>query len=106
MSGIVKALTEYHGEVIAGGSFTTAGGQVLAFWARWRPVGPLSDLDGDCSVGASDLLLLLANWGNPYGAVICSPYSLIGGRAREEEGLRDPDIEASRGEKKALGTRH
>ena len=25
--------------------------------------GPLGDLNGDCQVGAGDLLLLLANWG-------------------------------------------
>ena len=31
--------------------------------ARWGPVAPLGDFDGDCSVGAADLLILLANWG-------------------------------------------
>jgi hypothetical protein len=59
----VVALTEYNDELIAGGNFTTADETVSAFWARWGPVGPLGDLDGDCSVGASDLLILLVNWG-------------------------------------------
>ena len=63
MNSTVRALTVYNGELIAGGGFTTAGGQVSARWARWGADVPLGDLDGDCSVGASDLLLLLANWG-------------------------------------------
>ena len=35
---------------------------LLAFWGRCTPVC-LGDLDGDGNVGASDLLALLANWG-------------------------------------------
>ncbi len=34
-----------------------------AYWARWGPVVPLGDLDGDCTVGILDLLQLLAVWG-------------------------------------------
>jgi hypothetical protein len=35
MNGLVYALTVYNGELIAGGGFTTAGGQVSAYFARW-----------------------------------------------------------------------
>ena len=56
-------LTVYNGELIAGGSFTTAGGQVSAYWARWGPDVPLGDLDGDCTVGRTDLDILLDTWG-------------------------------------------
>jgi hypothetical protein len=34
----VEDLTVYNGELIAGGNFTTAGGRVSAYWARWGPV--------------------------------------------------------------------
>ncbi len=60
----VSALTVYNGELIAGGNFTTAGEYVSAYWAHWGPEVPLGDLNGDCSVGVSDLLILLANWGS------------------------------------------
>ena len=59
----VLALTEYSSELIAGGEFITAGGQMSAYWARWGPDVPLGDLDGDCTVGILDLLQLLAAWG-------------------------------------------
>lgn len=59
----VLSLTEYNGELIAGGWFTSAGETVSAFWARWGPDVPLGDLDGDCAVGVTDLLILLGNWG-------------------------------------------
>ncbi|MCH7847663.1 MAG: hypothetical protein IIB53_04790 [Planctomycetes bacterium] len=59
----VNAVTVYDGELIAGGWFTTADGQVSAYWARWGPDVPLGDLDGDCTVGRTDLDILLATWG-------------------------------------------
>ena len=59
----VRTLTEYNGELIAGGYFSIAGENVSAYWARWGPDVPLGDLDGDCTVGVPDLLLLLGNWG-------------------------------------------
>ncbi len=59
----VRTSTVYNGELIAGGNFTTAGGNVSAFWARWGADVPLGDLDGDCNVGVLDLLQLLAAWG-------------------------------------------
>jgi hypothetical protein len=35
MNGDVDALVVHDDELVAGGSFTTAGGQVSAYWARW-----------------------------------------------------------------------
>ena len=60
---VVRTLTEYNGQLTVGGSFTIAGENVSAYWARWGPDVPLGDLDGDCSVGILDLLQLLAAWG-------------------------------------------
>jgi hypothetical protein len=36
---------------------------VSAYWARWGPDVPLGDLDGDCTVGRTDLDILLDTWG-------------------------------------------
>jgi len=44
-----SALAAYRGELIVGGSFTTAGDQVSAYWARWGCAVPDVCLgDGNC----------------------------------------------------------
>jgi hypothetical protein len=45
---MVLALMVYEDELIAGGDFTTAGGRVSAYWARWGPVNqpPVACLEG------------------------------------------------------------
>lgn len=51
--------------LFVGGEFTTAGGQSSSHIAKWIVCHSAipGDLDGDGIVGASDLLILLANWG-------------------------------------------
>ena len=63
MNSSVRALTDYNSELIAGGDFVTAGEHVSAYWARWGSDAPLGDLDGDCTISTSDLLILFSNWG-------------------------------------------
>jgi hypothetical protein len=59
----VAALTAYGDELIAGGYFTTAGGQVSTYWARWGCLDFQGDLNGDGCVDQADLGILLADWG-------------------------------------------
>jgi hypothetical protein len=61
----IAAFTTYKGELIAGGSFTTAGGVASANWARWgAPEVYEGDLNHDCSVDLYDLSLLVERWLN------------------------------------------
>lgn len=62
----VSALTSFEGDLIVGGSFFTAGGRSIVGIARWRAcAAPVpGDLDGDDLVGTTDLLLLIAAWGD------------------------------------------
>ena len=47
----VQALTVYDGELIAGGNFTTAGGNISRYWARWScPHGACCFADGHCEI--------------------------------------------------------
>ncbi len=64
--GIVYALTEWNAgasnQLVAGGFFVTAGGNISVNFARWGPLCP-GDLDQDGAVGAIDLQALLDAWG-------------------------------------------
>jgi hypothetical protein len=58
VNGTVRALTVYNGELIVAGDFTTAGGQVSFYWARWDPLTArfvAADFNEDCHVDNSDL---------------------------------------------------
>lgn len=58
-----------NGDLIVGGYFTTAGGRVSAYWARWGR--PYHDLDSDGAVGLDDFRLVESCLGGPgtaYGA--------------------------------------
>jgi hypothetical protein len=59
----VAALTAHGDELVAGGYFTTAGGQVSTCWARWACLRFQGDLNGDGCVDQADLGILLADWG-------------------------------------------
>jgi hypothetical protein len=53
MNEISAALTVYNSELVAGGRFTTAGGNVSAYWARWAcPPSPPCYPNCDASTGA------------------------------------------------------
>ena len=66
MNDSVSALTQYNTELIAGGSFTTAGEHVSAFWARWGRSCP-ADLDGDGDADLFDFELFLDCLTGPGG---------------------------------------
>ena len=59
------ALTVYNGELIAGGYFTTAGGQVSAYWARWGCPHRHGDLNCDGTVDFGDI--------NPFVLALSNP---------------------------------
>ncbi|MEE9131504.1 MAG: hypothetical protein V3T84_15925 [Phycisphaerales bacterium] len=67
--GSVMAITPFddgNGPALyVGGGLLEAGGEAVGFIARWTdcPLNTPGDLDGDGVVGASDLLILLVNWG-------------------------------------------
>ncbi|MCH9057150.1 MAG: hypothetical protein IIB55_00825 [Planctomycetes bacterium] len=69
----VYTLTEYNGELIAGGWFTTAGGQVSAYWARWGCPCP-ADCDQNRILDIFDFLCFQNSFvlGEPY-ACDCDP---------------------------------
>ncbi|UCC31334.1 MAG: hypothetical protein JSU86_03475, partial [Phycisphaerales bacterium] len=54
MDDRVGDLTVHNGELIAGGSFTIAGGNISAFWARRGRSGVLGDANGDQFAGSAD----------------------------------------------------
>jgi hypothetical protein len=62
----LAALTVWNDDLIAGGRFAGAGGQTVNRIGRWgcgdEPCEP-ADLNGDCIVNVSDLLVLFDNWG-------------------------------------------
>jgi len=63
MNNVVYALTVYNGELVAGGIFTTAGGEVSCYWARWGvPEVYEGDLNHDCGVNELDLRLFAEQW--------------------------------------------
>jgi hypothetical protein len=68
--GGVSALTVYSGQLVAGGCFTTAGGLVSAYWARWGLTG---DINGDGVVNLADLLILAAAFGSEPGDTNWNP---------------------------------
>ena len=73
------ALTEWDDDLIAGGPFTTAGGQTVNRIARWAwptPGGP-ADLNCDGIVDVFDLLILLGEWGECADPEAC-PADLTG----------------------------
>jgi hypothetical protein len=61
----VYALTVYNGELIAGGNFTTAGGEVSAYWARWDCPYRRGDLDCNGAVDFRDI--------NPFVLALSNP---------------------------------
>jgi hypothetical protein len=61
----VLALTVYNGEVIAGGGFTTASGEVSAFWARWGPACSKGNLNCDCAFSGADIDPFFLALGDP-----------------------------------------
>ena len=71
MNDVVLDLTLYPGapgqagELIAGGWFTTAGGQVSAYWARWGCPYRHGDLNCDGTVDFGDI--------NPFVLALTSP---------------------------------
>ena len=79
-SGGVFALTAFDGKLIAGGAFTTAGGQASAFWARWGLAGeyPAGDLDCDDDVDLDDWSLFATCLAGPqeYYLPGCLPADL------------------------------
>jgi len=54
-STAINALALYRGELIVGGSFTMAGGQVSSYWARWGPTCPAGDLNCNQAVTPDDI---------------------------------------------------
>ena len=71
MNSYVEALTVYPGapgqagELIAGGDFATAGGEVSAYWARWDCPYRRGDLNCDGSVDFGDI--------NPFVLALSNP---------------------------------
>jgi len=67
VNNAVRALTVWNGDLIAGGTFATVGGQTVNHIARWDLCPPTpecpADLTGDDTVNVSDLLALLGCWG-------------------------------------------
>jgi hypothetical protein len=49
-----------NGDLVAGGQFTTAGGRVSAYWARWGLLGVRGDSNGDRLIDAFDVDCLVA----------------------------------------------
>ena len=59
----------------AGGDFTTAGGKVSAYFAKWSPVDPaFGDLDGDCAVNLFDLFCVLDAFSDVFKD--CEPFDV------------------------------
>ncbi len=60
VSAEVWALTVHKADLVVGGRFFRAGGEISLLWARWGPVGPFvsADLNLDCHVDADDLELV------------------------------------------------
>jgi hypothetical protein len=73
----VEALTVYNGELIAGGWFTTAGGNASDFWARWFCAEPArdADFDGDQDVDGDDFAHFVQCFTGPGGQLApdCDP---------------------------------
>jgi hypothetical protein len=60
----VIVLTVYNDELIAGGAFTTAGGNPASSIARWQDCDTcLADITNDDQVNVDDLLDIMASWG-------------------------------------------
>ena len=55
MNREVYALAALDDTLYAGGAFTTAGGRVSAYFARWGPVCPLGDMNCDNAVDLDDI---------------------------------------------------
>jgi len=85
-AGVVWALTAYNGELIAGGNFTTAGGQVSAYWARWGCPCP-ADCDQNRVLDLFDFLCFQGSFvsGEPYacdcdtstGPLVCDLFDFL-----------------------------
>jgi len=56
VDGSVSALSVFRGELVAGGSFATAGGNVSAHVARWGSGFPFADWDCDDAVDLADFV--------------------------------------------------
>jgi hypothetical protein len=67
----VNALGVANGQLVAGGFFTTADGDISAYLARWGPACTVGDLDSDGDVDGFDLGVLLAAWSMPPGSQGC-----------------------------------
>jgi hypothetical protein len=63
VNGNINAFTAYNGELVAGGSFSYAGGDLSINWSRWGvPVVYEGDLNHDCGVNELDLGLFAEQW--------------------------------------------
>jgi hypothetical protein len=61
MNSSVEALTVYDNKLIVGGYFTTAGGKVSPYLARWtKPSYVCGDANGDATADISDVVYLIA----------------------------------------------
>jgi hypothetical protein len=75
IGGGVYALTVYNGELIAGGNFTTAGGNVSAYWARWGPACPRGDMNCDQIIDLTDVPLFADALLAAPGLATCEAYT-------------------------------
>ncbi len=71
---IVRTLTKYKNELIAGGQFIKAGGKAAGYWARWRPDCPRGDMDCDQSVNEADIATFVGVLLAPAAATDCQRY--------------------------------
>ena len=62
MNQNVYASTVYNGELIVGGNFSTAGGGVSAYWARWGNTHPEGDFSDNGRVDFEDFAILASYW--------------------------------------------
>jgi hypothetical protein len=73
MDGPAYVLTAYDNELIAGGSFTTAGSYASPYWAHWGCVYPLGDLNCDGAVNNFDINPFVLALTNPSAYQIAYP---------------------------------
>ncbi len=59
LNATVRALTTFASDVVAGGNDS----QLHAIWARWGPLCPQGDVNGDGVVNVDDLIAVILAWG-------------------------------------------